>query len=228
MTSENSRNGRLFFYALGRFLLSRFFMSDTPFRAPFRVPPYARRRIRQNSRVGSCRMRSCGGGGICGDAALRKKSPFSDRRSVLSSFGKNANGGGRGAFPVKNIVFSGRKTGIRKKETERRHALFSKLFSLYGSLVQRELSAVWQTEGLSALFRRRRGGKIERRAREFRKEKRRCKRIAFANGFSGGYSSMPSKMPPVSRSFQSISPSCRRIYEWGESSLGRETEPQLT
>lgn len=159
------------------FLLSRFFMSDTPFRAPFRVPPYARRRIRQNSRVGSCRMRSCGGGGICGDAALRKKSPFSDRRSVLSSFGKNANGGGRGAFPVKNIVFSGRKTGAEK---------------------------------------------------EFRKEKRRCKRIAFANGFSGGYSSMPSKMPPVSRSFQSISPSCRRIYEWGESSLGRETEPQLT
>ena len=64
--------------------------------------------------------------------------------------------------------------------------------------------------------------------KEFRKEKRRCKRIAFANGFSGGYSSMPSKMPPVSRSFQSISPSCRRIYEWGESSLGRETEPQLT
>ena len=91
-------------------------LSDTLFRAPFCVPPYAPRRMRQNSRVGSCRMRSCGGGGICGDAALRKKSPFSDRRSVLSSFGKNANGGGRGAFPVKNIVFSGRKTGIRKKK----------------------------------------------------------------------------------------------------------------
>ena len=45
--------------------------------------------------------------------------------------------------------------------------------------------------------------------------------------FRKGYKSIQSKIPPVSKSFQYIVPSSIRMYEWGVSSLGRETEPQF-
>ena len=41
------------------------------------------------------------------------------------------------------------------------------------------------------------------------------------------YKSIQSKIPPVSKSFQYIVFPSMRIYEWGVSSFGKETEPQL-
>ena len=99
-----------------------------------RMPGGAYDKIRASDRVACGHV---GAGAYAGTPPCAKNPLFPTDVLFFRLLEKNANGGGRGAFPVKNIVFSGRKTGIRKKETERRRALFSKLFFLYGSLVQK-------------------------------------------------------------------------------------------